>query len=155
MSNPTRIASLVKDLVSKDPSDPSIVDALNKLSSEMGLDSKPLAGDPDTLLQEVRTLHKAATVPAKNYARVASITSDLARAIEISRRPQYAALRPHIANILQRLAGIFAQVDLAEDISSHTLEEIETAVHKLYSNGAQNKPNTFNFEARGVGHRGK
>ena len=169
MMNIKRIASLINKLSSADPLDAEVAALTEEIASELeaaGMnelsESKapvhmevPVHSEPDSLMEQVASLHSAATIPAKNYARVASITSGLARAVEISRRPQYAAVRPRIAKIVSKLAGIFSEVDLAEDVSARSLEEIERMVHSLYSNGAQNKPSTYDFVARGKGHHNK
>jgi len=155
MTTNSRIAGLVNTLSKMNPYDPEVTKVTHQLAMEMEsavINSNP---DPDSLLGEVKKLHQAASVPAKNYNRIAGITSGLARAIEISRRPQYAELRPRIANIVAKVAGIFAEVDLADEVSAHTLVDIEKAVHSLYSNGAVNKPSTYNFQARGKGHHGE
>ena len=154
MANFNRIASLVSDLSKMNPYDPEVVRVINKLSTELE-SNVAVELDPDQLLAAVKDLHFAAKIPANNYNRVASITSGLAQAIELSKRPQFAGLRSQIASIVQKVAGIFSEYDLADEISSHTLEEIEAAVHKLYSNGATNKPSTYYFEARGKGFRSK
>jgi hypothetical protein len=151
--NTSRLASMVDFLSKMNPEDPEVENITNHIAAEVGVNEE-VTTDPDFLLSSVKKLHNASTVPARNYAKVAAITADLSRVIEVSRRPQYAALRPRIATIVTKLAGIFAQVDLADDISAHTLEEIQTAVHKLYSNGQMNKPSTYNFVARGKGHHG-
>jgi hypothetical protein len=152
MTNNTRIAGLVSTLSKLNPFDPEVAKVTHQLAAALESMSLETEVDPEALLGQVQKLHQAATVPASNYNRIAGITSGLARAIEISRRPQFAALRPRIATIVAKVAGIFAEVDLADEISAHTLEEIESAVHRLYSNGALNKPSTYNFQARGKGH---
>jgi hypothetical protein len=155
MANIKKVSSLVSNLSKMNPLDPEIVGVVERIASELDAPSQEVAANLDVLMAQVEKLHTAAVVPASNYSKVASITNGIAQAIELSRRPQYASVRPRIANIVQRLAGIFSECDLAEDMSAHTLEEIEQAVHKLYSNGALNKPNTYYFQARGKGHHGQ
>lgn len=99
--------------------------------------------------EQVKRMKSAALPSAKNYARIVSILSGLERASEIAKRPQYAAMRPRIALIVQKVAGVFAEVDTVQDLDK-PLETIEKAVHGLY--GDQSKNSTFYFDRRGKGH---
>jgi len=156
MSSISRISSLIQQLASTDPKNPEVEVITNMLVTELG--SGHTASDsmnPDVLLGQIKKLHTAAVVPAANYAKIANITAGLARLVEISRRPQNSKMRPRVAQIVSRLAGIFSECDTADELSSHSLLEIEEAVHKLYSNGTLNKPSTYNFQTRGKGHHGE
>src|SRR5271163_2208540 len=99
--------------------------------------------------EQVKKLKSAAEPAARNYTRIVSILAGLQRAVEIAKRPQYAALRPRIALIVQKTAGIFQEVDTVEDIDK-PLEQIEKAVHGLY--GDQSKNSTYYFDRRNKGH---
>jgi hypothetical protein len=106
----------------------------------------------DVVCAKVEQLHAAALIPAKNYRRIATITSKLQGLAKLASLPQNAALRGQIKDIVQKTAGIFAEVDTVEDLNK-PLEQIESTVHKLY--GDQSKNSTYNFEARGKGFHGK
>ncbi len=108
--------------------------------------------DLDRMHSQVKELHAAAEEPAKAYGRVLAITAGLGRAIEIARRPQNAAVRPRLAQIVDKVAGVFAEIDTVEDLDK-SLEQIEKAVHGLY--GDQSKNSTFYFDRRGKGHQSK
>ena len=105
--------------------------------------------DLDLLHDKVKDLYAAAQEPAKAYGRVLAITAGLGRAVEIARRPQNAAIRPRLAKIVEKVAGVFAEIDTVKDLDT-TLEQIEKAVHSVY--GDQSKNSTFYFDRRGKGH---
>lgn len=105
--------------------------------------------DIDFLKQQISKLHSAAVQPAARYQRILAITAGLHRALQASERPQFAALRPRIAKIVEKVAGVFAEVDTVADLDK-PLEQIEKAVHALY--GQQDKNSTFYFDRRGKGH---
>lgn len=111
-----------------------------------------LKDDISFIGEQVKKLKSAAEPAAKNYTRIVSILAGLQRAIEISKRPQFAALRPKIATIVQKTAGVFECVDTVEDLDK-PLEQIEKAVHGLY--GDQSKNSTYYFDRRGKGHHEK
>jgi hypothetical protein len=148
------IVASVKALNSMDPRDPSIVRLASDLANHAGSATNENV-DADFLSNQVKRLAAAAATPAENYSRIMSIAGDLEKAIEISRRPQNAAIRPKIAGLVEKIAGIFAECDTAADLSKHSLEEIQAAVHKLYRGGKMNDPETYNFQSSGRGHHPK
>jgi polyhydroxyalkanoate synthesis regulator phasin len=105
--------------------------------------------DVDFLKDQISKLQQAAELPAKNYIRISEILKGLYRAAQAAERPQYAALRPRISTIVEKLAGVFAQVDTVQDLDK-PLEAIEKAVHGL--DGDQSKNSTYYFDRRGKGH---
>jgi len=155
MDNMTRnLIAAVQDLSKTNPRDPKVAKIVEYID---GATAK-IAGTHlsfDELKSHVVRLQQAATIPAKNYTRMVSITAGLNRALELSKLPENAALQPRIATLVNKVAGIFALCDTADKLSEHTLEQIEQAIHSLYSNGKMNDPNTYNFEARGKGHHTK
>jgi hypothetical protein len=102
--------------------------------------------------EQVKRLKSAAEPAARNYARITTILAGLQRACEIAKRPQYAAVRPKIASIVEKTAGVFAEIDLVSDLNK-PLEAIEKAVHSLY--GDQSKNSTYYMDRRGKGHHEK
>ena len=108
-----------------------------------------LKDDISFIGEQVKRLKSAAEPAARNYTRIVSILSGLQRATKIAERPQYAALRPRIALIVQKTAGIFQEVDTVQDLDK-PLEAIEKAVHGLY--GDQGKNSTYYLDRRGKGH---
>lgn len=106
--------------------------------------------DVSFLKDQITKLQQAAEIPAKNYSRVVEVLKGLERAAQACERLQYAALRPRISTIVEKIAGVFAEVDTVEDLDK-PLAAIEKAVHGLY--GDQSKNSTFYFDRRGKGHQ--
>ncbi len=105
--------------------------------------------DVNFMKEQISKLQKAAYNPAKNYTRIYNLLGELGRAAEISGRPQYAAVRPQIASVVEKLSGLFKDVDTTADLDK-PLQAIEDAVHKMY--GDQSKNGTFYLDRRGKGH---
>lgn len=162
-----KVIAAVKRLAETDPQCDAVKETVDVLQAEaklLGGEVEKPAGFPgsfgehstqqdvDFLKDQVRALHSAALKPAARYQRILAITAGLHRALLAAEKPQYAALRPRIAKIVERTAGLFAEVDTVEDLDK-PLEAIEKAVHSLY--GDQSKNSTFYFESRGKGHRTK
>ena len=152
------VVASVKKLASMDPSDPGVAAESDALAAALGGVKPQLAADTDSkvasdesafLLDQLKKLHRAAEIPSKNYGRILAISAALGRAVQIAQRPQNAEVRPKIASIVKKVAGLFAEVDTSEDLDK-PLSEIERAVHGLYGNQEQNK--TFYFDRRGKGH---
>jgi len=101
--------------------------------------------------EQIKKLHGAAVVPARNYQRMVAILAGLGRAHQIASRPQNAEIRPRIVEIVKHVAGVFSKIDTTEDLEK-PLEQIEKAVHSLY--GDQSKNSTFYFDRRNKGHHG-
>lgn len=130
-----------------------LLSSVDKPTGEKGSPNEASrASDLEDLKTQIERMKRAAEIPAGNYGRIAVILSGLNRAVEIASKPQYASMRPRIALITEKIAGIFAEVDTVADLSV-PLESIEKAVHGLYSNGKMNSPGTYNFEQSGKGHR--
>jgi hypothetical protein len=108
--------------------------------------------DIENLGNQIDKLRSAAFVPASNYKRIVSILTGLKNACVAAQKPQNAALRPQIATIVEKVAGVFAEVDTVQDLDK-PLEAIEKAVHGLY--GDQSKNSTYYFDRRGKGHHEK
>ncbi len=162
-----KVAAAVTRLAETDPQDEAVkrtVDVLNAEAKLLGGEVEKPAGfsgsfgehsveqDAAFLKDQVSQLHQAALKPAARYQRIIAITAGLHRALQASERPQFAALRPRIAKIVERTAGIFAEVDTVADLDKE-LEAIEKAVHSLY--GDQSSNSTFYFDRRGKGHHSK
>ena len=110
--------------------------------------------DIGTLKDQMKILNSAAERPARNYQRIISIIAGIDRLLDASSRPENASLRPQVISVATKVAGIFAEVDTADDLDK-PLEAIERAVHKLYNNGKMNDPKTYNFSQSGRGHHSK
>lgn len=162
-----KVVAAVKRLAETDPQSDAVKGTVDVLQAEVALlggeVEKPagFAGsfgensvqeDVSFLKDQVSKLHSAALQPAARYQRILAITAGLHRALLASERPQYAALRPRIAKIVEKTAGLFAEVDTVADLDKD-LESIEKAVHSLY--GDQGKNSTFYFDRRGKGHHTK
>jgi hypothetical protein len=108
--------------------------------------------DVDFLRNQITRLKAAAMVPASNYRRIVTILGDLSRVASLAERPQNAAIRPQLAAAVEKLAGVFAEVDTVQDLDKD-LEAIEKAVHGLY--GDQSSNAMAYFDRRGKGHHTK
>jgi hypothetical protein len=142
--------STVQKLSAMDPRDEetvSVVASLDKMATELDI---PTVASMEVLKSQVQKLHSAALVPANNYQRIVAITAGLHRALVATEKPQYASLRPRISKIVERVAGIFAEVDTVQDLDK-PLEQIEKAVHALY--GDQSLNSMPYFERRGKPNR--
>jgi len=165
---PTRkLIAAVRSLAQMDPQDEAVARTVKVLNDEAALlrggVEKPGGykgsfgessnkSDLEAIGDQIKKLHSAAAVPARNYQRMASILAGLHRAHEASARPAHAHLRPRIAGIIEKVAGVFAEIDTVQDLDK-PLEAIEKAVHGLY--GDQGKNATFYFERRNKGHHGE
>lgn len=162
-----KVIAAVKRLAETDPQSDAVSETVDVLQAEaklLGGEVEKPAGFPgsfgehsnkqdvDFLKDQVKKLHSAAVAPAARYQRILAITAGLHRALQASERPQYAALRPRIAKIVEKTAGVFAEVDTVADLDKE-LEAIEKAVHSLY--GDQSSNSTFYFDRRGKGHHSK
>ena len=160
-----QLVATTRRLAETDPQDDAVarvVDELHKQVQWLGQIEKPtgykanedfgansLKDDIAFIGEQVKRLKSAAEPAAKNYQRIVSILAGLQRATEIAKRPQFAAMRPRIAQIVQKVAGVFECVDTVEDLDK-PLETIEKAVHGLY--GDQSANSTYYFDRRGKGH---
>lgn len=152
MDNQTRqIIAAVGALRKMNPADPRV----EKISSDLVSALQPVQTvSVDGIRSEIARLHKAAATPAKNYTKILSIATGLDRAVSLSRTAD-PAVQAKLAALVQKVAGIFAECDTADELASHTLDEIQAAVHRLYNNGKQNDPHTYDFVQRGAGHHSK
>lgn len=165
--NLTKLVAATKRLAQTDPQDAAVTKTVDEMKAEIDCLTKevePPAGAPGSfgaeslkddasfVTEQISKLKAAALTPARNYARIHNILVGLHRAAEIAKRPQYAAARPRIAQITEKVAGLFAEVDTVADLDK-PLDQIEKAVHGLY--GDQSKNGTFYFDRRGKGHHEK
>ena len=113
---------------------------------------REIAVDNPSIVDQIDKMRSAAVVPASNYGRVVSILDGLRHAALLAGRPQNAAMRPQIASIVRKMAGVFKDIDTVQDLDK-PLETIEKAVHGLY--GDQSKNSCYYFDRRGKGHHGE
>ncbi len=163
-----KIVATARHLAESDPQSEAVQQTVDNLQAQvkwLGQIEKPtgykanedfgansLKDDISFIGEQVKRLKSAAEPAAKNYSRIVSILNGLQRATEIAKRPQFAAMRPRIALIVQKTAGVFQCVDTVEDLDK-PLEQIEKAVHGLY--GDQSKNSTYYFDRRNKGHHEK
>jgi len=167
LENVKKLAVTVRRLAQSDPQDAAVSETVDEMHAGIDLltkgvekpagapgsfGEKSLQDDASFVADQISKLKAAAAVPAKNYARIFNVLAGLQKAAEIAKRPQYAALRPRIATIIEKVAGLFAEVDTVADLDK-PLEAIEKAVHGLY--GDQSKNSTFYLDRRGKGHSSK
>ncbi len=165
--NLKKLVAATRRLAQMDPQDEAVKATADELKSEIDLVTKEVekpAGAPGSfgekslkddaafVADQISQLKAAAERPARNYARIFNILKGLHQAAELAKRPQYAAVRPRIATITEKVAGLFAEVDTVADLDK-PLEQIEKAVHGLY--GQQDKNATFYLDRRGKGHHSK
>jgi len=150
----------VAALASTDPMKKSVLDRLSEVADgisaieKVASEPKPATNDlaSSDMIQAadaVGRLYKAAATTARNYERIMDILEGLHSAIKVAARPQNVAVRPKVASLVEKTAGVFALCDTVEDLD-RPLEEIQKAVHSLY--GDQSKNSTFYFDRRGKGH---
>lgn len=156
----------VAKLAQMDPQDEAVAKTVEGIQEQISLLSKvdKPAGDKnshgkgmreddvDFMKEQINKLHQAAVAPLKNYRRIATITDTLGKVAELAARPQNAAVRPQIMNAIEKIAGVFSQVDTVADLDK-PLEQIEKAVAALY--GDQSSNSSLYFERRGKGHHTK
>ena len=153
-----KIIAATRDLVKMDPQDESVQQAVASIKEQVGQlasdveDTSQVASsneDVEFMKGQISKLQQAAEIPSNNYMRIVEILKGLSVAAKACERPQYAALRPRISSIIEKVAGVFSEVDTVQDLDK-PLEAIEKAVHGLY--GDQSKNSTFYFDRRGKGH---
>ncbi len=126
---------LLRELASKDKSSP--------------WGAQSMKDDIDSIGDQIKRLKAAAAIPAANYRRMFDILSSMERVWAVAARPQNAAIRPKVATMVRKVAGVFAEVDTVQDLDK-PLEAIEKAIHSLYGDQSQNS--TYYFDRRGKGH---
>lgn len=162
-NNLTKMAETAARLAAMDPQDEAVsrtVEGLQEnakmLKDEMRQEPKGSWGehsmqqDIDFIGEQISRLKAASVTPARNYTRIVSIVDGLQAAHVASQRPQNAPIRPRIAEIVRKVAGVFSKVDTVEDLDK-PLEEIERAVHKLYG-PSQSRNDAYFFDRKGKGH---
>ena len=97
----------------------------------------------------VGRLYQAAGTTMRNYEKILGILEGLHSVIKVAAKPQNVAVRPRVASLVEKTAGVFALCDTVQDLD-RPLADIEKAVHALY--GDQSKNSTFYFDRRGKGH---
>lgn len=153
----------VASLVALEPSDKSVVPHLAALVENIQAVEKSLtektASAPEVQSQAsldmvkaadaVGRLYQAAGTTKQNYERIMGILEGLHGAIKVAAKPQNVEVRPRIASLVEKTAGVFALCDTVQDLD-RPLADIEKAVHSLY--GDQSKNSTYYFDRRGKGH---
>lgn len=154
------LLATAKHLAEMDPQDEAVQRVVQNLQAQTSLlneqaredrswGQSSMKDDVAFIGEQVKRLKSAAEIPAKNYQRILQILSGLDKTCQLAARPQNVKVRPKIAAIVEKLAGVFAEVDTVADLD-RSLSEIEKAIHGLY--GDQGKNSTFYFERRGKGH---
>lgn len=165
-----QVIKSVNRLAATDPSSPSVEERARELLASVGqfktaLEPTPAPAperevaparsefvvDNPSILDEIDQMRSAAAKPAERYGRVIAILDGLRHAAVLAGRPQNAAVRPQIAVIVKKVAGVFAEVDTVQDLDK-PLEQIERAVHGLYGNQSSNS--CYYFDRRGKGGHG-
>jgi len=151
----------INRLAATDPAGPKVGERVNEVFAMVGQIKSATAQrvvaparsetvvDNPSVIEQIDRMRSAAVVPASRYGRVVSILDGLRHAALLASRPQNAVVRPRIAEIVKKMAGVFKDIDTVQDLDK-PLEQIEKAVHGLY--GDQAKNSTYYFERRGKGH---
>lgn len=116
-------------------------------SSPWGAQS--MKDDIDAIGDQIKRLKAAAAIPAANYRRMFDILSSMEKVWAVAARPQNASVRPKVAAMMRKVAGVFAEVDTVQDLDK-PLDAIEKAIHSLY--GDQSSNSIYYFDRRGKGH---
>ena len=146
------ILAFTRKLAEMDPKDDAVSRAVKGLESQIAILREQMKGtrswakdsmssDIEYLQEEIKRMKAAAEIPAKNWQRVISILDGLHRAATLAVRPQNSEVAPRIKEITAKVAGLFKEIDTAEDIAEKSLEEIEKAVANMY--GDQSKNSTY------------
>ena len=163
------VVTASRHLANMDPEDEAVSRVVNHLQEQAGLlrelitkrptpDTAPsnrgwgrdsMENDIEFIGHQIQKLKSAASTPARNYARIVRICDGLTAIASSARKPENYGVRPKIANIVKKVAGVFSEVDTVEDLEK-PLDQIEKAVHSLY--GDQSKNDTYYFDRRGKGH---
>lgn len=162
MSSPVKeLHQHIASLVALDPTDKAVVahlasvantiGNLEKIATEKAVEepSKAASLDMAKTADAIGRLYHAAGTTRQNYDRVMGILEGLHAAVKVAAKPQNVAVRPRVAALVEKTAGVFALCDTVQDLD-RPLAEIEKAVHSLY--GDQSKNSTYYFDRRGKGH---
>lgn len=156
------VIAAVKKLAQMDPQDAAVDATVEALHGDValigeqmreatpGFGKDSMKDDIGFINDQIKKLQTAAATPARNYQRITAILAGLSRAAQAASQPRYAALRPQIATIVAKVAGVFSEVDTVQDLDK-PLEAIEKAVHSLYG-PSQSKNDAYMFERRNKGH---
>jgi hypothetical protein len=157
--------SAARILAETDPQSEAVTRTVQNLQNQVGLLNELARDDKDSpwgadsikddvavIGEQIKKLRSAAAVPASNYRRIVDITDKLREAWHVASKPQNAQVRPRVARLIQKVAGVFAEVDTVQDLDK-PLEAIEKAVHGLY--GDQSLNSTYYLGRRGKGHHEK
>ncbi len=160
------ILAISRRLAAMDPQDEAVARTVTemqdsaKLLGELARDDKSspwgaqsMKDDIDSLGDQIKRLKAAAAVPAANYRRMFEILASMERVWSVAAKPQNAAVRPKVASMVRKIAGVFAEVDTVQDLDK-PLESIEKAIHGLYG-PSQSENSAYYFDRRGKGHHGK
>ena len=162
MSSPVKeLHQHVASLVALEPTDKAVVTQLASVASALSsiekevmekVTSEPVkTASPDMVktADAIGRLYHAAGTTRQNYDRIMGILEGLHSAVKVAAKPQNVAVRPRVASLVEKTAGVFALCDTVQDLD-RPLAEIEKAVHSLY--GDQSKNSTYYFDRRGKGH---
>jgi hypothetical protein len=158
------LVSSVARLAQMDPQDEAVTSTIEEMTSSIDLlmkevyapegapgsfGEKSLQDDADFVSEQISQLKAASDQSARNFTRISSVLAQLVQASEISKRPQYASIRPAVCRVAGQLAGIFSEVDTTADLDKE-LSVIEKAVHALYGDKSVNS--NLYPERHGKGH---
>lgn len=145
----------VNRLAATDPNSDHVqsrVDEIMKTAS--AVKTAATATKETAVIGQIDKMRSAAVVPASNYGRVVRILDGLRHAAVLAQEPQNEPVREQIASIVNKVAGVFAEIDTVQDLDK-PLAEVESAVHALYGKQFGEQGQSSNkmsyFERRGKG----
>lgn len=154
------LIATTKRLAETDPHDEAvkqIVTDLQEQAKQLGEQAREdkdspwgeqsMKDDIEFIGDQISKLKSAAEIPLKNYQRIVKILEGVEAIHKLAARPQNAAVRPHVATIVKKVAGVFAEVDTVADLDK-PLEQIEKAVAAVYKD--QSKNSSYYFERRNL-----
>lgn len=154
------LTATIKRLAETDPHDEAVKQIVTDLQEQAGQlkeqarenpnspwGAQSMKDDIEFIGDQISQLKSAAEIPMKNYQRIVKILEGIDTIHKLAARPQNAAVRPHIATIVKKVAGVFAEVDTTADLEK-PLEQIEKAVAAVYKD--QSKHSTYYFERRNL-----
>ena len=142
----------VHRLAATDPNGGGVEDNVQSLFNSVNTLSEddPII-DPvgNSLIEQVDLMRSLMSSAIAKHQKVMEILNGVREAVELLELPANEPMRPRVASVVQKIAGVFAAVDTVADLEGKSLDEIENAVHKLYGNQALNS--TFYTARRGKG----
>lgn len=124
----------------------TLFDSVNSLKAEV-----PAQTDSSSVIEQIDLMRSLVASSMNKHEKMMNILNGVRKAAELLQLPVNESMRPRVASVVQKIAGIFAEVDTVADLEGKSLEQIEKAVGSLYGNN-QSLNKNFYFTRAGRGH---